>query len=737
MMLTNTLAWSTLCLLLLSPPVLSFGMLGPRAEHERITRVALGCPPGKKTTGDCFEPLSIAQLAGENGAVGAVGSPDAGDNLNPFAHCDDGDYIDNAKYGISGQYPRTRAEATRALQDCVGYLSGHFRKGITGAGGLLNDKDNIIKDQTDFSKDTCTFVGGFAGRAKCNALEGLGRASHGVQDFYTHSNWVDEHDHTKPISSSNPPGLHLPAPAPLLNLRGAMSATVPPDLATGCFIATEGSGPMGDPIVDLTGESECIARGRVLTHATLNKDEGTINVIPGVSIPPSSPLTSAPLTPRGRIARNFELAVQAAIIDTRRQWSDFRAELVSAHGAKRASRMVCALVRDQPWKDCTGRKIALVIDSSGSNKKTDPGFLRIAAAQAFAATLVTEAAAGTDNFPDLVTVIDFDDSARVVYPLGDPASISFDGIDAVGGTLIGSGVGLAIHELTKDTTETTHDRTGIIVLTDGQDSDNSVLAAALDLAFRLGIRVSFGFLSPPANPVIRRRRSNQPQARALYPRQSNDAPPTELLEAVLKTGGVFSKIDSAEAQQSFVELVIARGPTNIDSIGTNNGGLLFQDVTVYGMSSAARGPDIFTYHATSGQNLTFEIHAITGPILNVTLTDVRGSQELAKVVTDGQGRAAVGYEASADVDLQLVILTTANATGLYSVKLVVAPPDDGLHGSTSCDTPNGSSCQLLGEHKCCGTGFLICDHSGTVFFNCGPGTVCRSDNSPSVYCGWL
>ncbi|EXL47818.1 hypothetical protein FOCG_10333 [Fusarium oxysporum f. sp. radicis-lycopersici 26381] len=739
-MLAETLAWGTLCLLLISPPVLSFGMLRPGAEHERITRAALACPPGKKTTGDCFEPLSMDQLAGKNSIVGAVDSPDAGSNLNPLAHCDDADYIDYPRYGIPGTYPRTPAQATRALQDCVAHLSGQFHKGIARAKGLLDDKNNIIKRKTDVSTRRCRFVGGFRGRAKCNAMEGLGRALHGVQDFYTHSNWVDEHDKTKPISASNPPGLGLSAPAPLLNLRGVTSPKVPPELATGCFIAMT-SGSTGGLTFGLTGQTECIAQGRLLTHAALNKDEGTINEVLGVSIPPPSPLTSAPHTPRGRIARNFELAVQAAIADTRRQWSDFRAQLVSEYGPKRASRMICALVSDHPWKDCTGRKIALVIDSSGSNKETDPGDLRIAAAQAFTATLVTEAAAGPDNFPDLVTVIDFDDSARVIYPLGDPASVSFNGIDSVGGTIIGIGVSLAIDEVASDTTGETQDHAGIIVFTDFQDNNPSALVAAHDLAYRLGIRVSFGFLSPPPKPVPRpsRRRSNQSRNRALYPRQSDATPPTELLEAVLKTGGVFSTIDSAEAQQSFVELVIARGPTNIDSIGTNNGGPLFQGVTVYGLSSAAREPDIFTYHATPGQNLKFEIQAVTGPALNVPLNDVRGSQELAKVVTDDQGRGTIVYEASADVDLQLIISTTVDAgdaTGLYSVKLVVAPPDEGPHSSDTCDTPNGFPCQPLGERKCCGTGFLICDHGGTIFLDCGPGTVCKSDNGTDVYCRW-
>src|SRR5207248_4282526 len=98
-----------------------------------------------------------------------------------------------------------------------------------------------------------------------------------------------------PISVNNPPGLHLPAPAPLLDLRSAMSPAsfaVPPDLSTGCFIV--------GTLPDLSGARDCVKQGRIM-HATMNKDEGTINITPGVSIPPPSPLTSAPKTLRGQI----------------------------------------------------------------------------------------------------------------------------------------------------------------------------------------------------------------------------------------------------------------------------------------------------------------------------------------------------------------------------------------------------------------------------------------------------
>jgi hypothetical protein len=225
---------------------------------------------------------------------------------------------------------------------------------------------------------------------------------------------------------------------------------------------------------------------------------------------------------------------------------------------------------------CQGRKLGIVIDSSGSNQDTDPGNLRIAAAQAFNSMLVTDTQAGP---PDRVTVIDFDGSARVIYPLGDPAQASFDGIDSEGSTFIAGGVAAAIAELTKDPNDPTADVTGIVVLTDGQDADTTALQNQVSLASSLGIRVAFGFLSPPEIPIAKARAK-----RASTPRAFTSSVPAELLTAILKTGGIFGTISSAEALRPFVDLVINRGPTNIDSTGGTGTSL---DLTI---SERGKGP---------------------------------------------------------------------------------------------------------------------------------------------------
>src|SRR5437763_7056847 len=90
--------------------------LGQRGEHERITRLALGCRARQPQDGSCFEAASLSNVAGTNGTFGAVGAPD---NIpfhlsgGPFYwHCDDADYLN-----VQG-YPQSRAEATQVLNAC-------------------------------------------------------------------------------------------------------------------------------------------------------------------------------------------------------------------------------------------------------------------------------------------------------------------------------------------------------------------------------------------------------------------------------------------------------------------------------------------------------------------------------------------------------------------------------------------------------------------------------------------
>jgi hypothetical protein len=295
---------------------------GQNREHERITRAAVACQSGTGSDGGCFEPRSVDQLAGHGKGFGAVGAPDRTEISDPSAHCDDADFLD-------GGYAQPRDEATARLRECVDHLRRRFREAIKSAGGLL-DGERIVGAEVNLDVD-CELDPTTEPRAKCEALEAFGRALHGVQDFYAHSNWSDDADPARPIGADNPPGLNLPAPTPLLDLRGTGAPAVPRDLTTGCFVLKD----------SVPGTGACERR---VTHAALNKDNGLVDPVTGS--------VTAPTTLRGKVQSNFAKAVAGAIVETRHQWQDFQAALVDGYGTKKASLMACALTRDNPPEDC-------------------------------------------------------------------------------------------------------------------------------------------------------------------------------------------------------------------------------------------------------------------------------------------------------------------------------------------------------------------------------------------------
>ena len=309
-------------------------LLNQHNEHEMITRLAFQCPDGESSDGICFEPATLDQLAGTHsflvglGENGGVGAPDSLLPEGPEAHCDDADFLD-----IPG-YPRARWEATAQLQACVNHLRLRFEQAWRSASRLLDSQAQISNDMVDLDDD-CPFdfedIGSvnMAGRAKCNVLEGFGRALHGVQDFYSHSNWADQADPTEAISIDNPPGLGMESTAPFLDLGATtdISSQIPTNLTTGCFTLN----PLG-----------CQDR---ITHSVLNKDHGEINLDGTFGEVGQG-------TDRGQIPGNFQQAVRGAVLDSQGQWARLRSRIRSEYGAERGDLMICALVRDDPARDC-------------------------------------------------------------------------------------------------------------------------------------------------------------------------------------------------------------------------------------------------------------------------------------------------------------------------------------------------------------------------------------------------
>ncbi|KAM7206386.1 hypothetical protein V8F20_002735 [Naviculisporaceae sp. PSN 640] len=611
----------------------STGTLDNNAEHEKITKASLMCQ-GDAVSGSCFSEESMGQLAGGLGTFGAVGNPD-----NPIwgitlegheAHCDMADFFP------SPDYPQSREQATAVLLDCVDHIHERFRQGIEGAAGMLDEDGYLIPDEVKIPLTGCSMGTAIkSDNSKCTAILGFGRALHGVQDFYSHSNWADEADQNQNISVLNPPGLANTGLAPFLDSRFIGPPYIPYNLTTECWEWDDETPGVGD----------CLNR---ISHNTINKDGGEIDPVTGN---PTNP--NPDKGPRGGINDNFARAVRSAIAETRRQWRNFRDTIIEEHGEVKGARIICALTRDDPMKDCNGRKVGIVVDSSGSNSWNDPGNLRIAAAQAINEALVTQDEATNPNSkPDLVTVVDFDSYASVIYPLGDPSGADFSSIDSDGGTYIAGGIKAALDEILADETYNTRGRSAVIVLTDGEDSEVVDRLFQLARAYVAGIKVSFGFLAPVQ--VIE---GASAMRHGVEKRQVSTAP--EVLAAVLKTGGIFTTIDSAEAQAAFVNLVLTNGLSAADDGDAATP--LTKGLGIVGLVIDTQIASYYEYDAKSGEELQIDFETQSSCLYNATLTDVYTGTVIGSVA-GFTGTESFEYTASANVKLELEV-TAVSADG--------------------------------------------------------------------------
>jgi hypothetical protein len=325
----SLLAMSLATLVAVPATAFAFGTvrgLGQNAEHARITRHALACT-AERSADVCFEGDTLDSLAGEEGSFGALGAPDRGRGmLTSHAHCSAGDYFDVP------DYPRSQAEAQASLTECRDQMMAELEHAVADAAALLDD-DGDIRSREIPGFISCTYVGSQHGRAKCNILAHLGRILHASQDFYSHSNWVDQADPNRPIGVENPAGLGNEGRAPWLDLR-LDNPAFPVGLISGCF---DNASFLGEDEGCLYGEDGA----HRVRHLNLNKDTGDID-----------PEIGEGTTERGAIGNNFKRAVEAAIDDTEDKWATFRERLIATYGDEYGSRMICALTRDDPVDDC-------------------------------------------------------------------------------------------------------------------------------------------------------------------------------------------------------------------------------------------------------------------------------------------------------------------------------------------------------------------------------------------------
>ena len=316
--------------LLLSSPAYSFGTVrgnGQNAEHARITRHALTCAEASDPN-TCFQPDTLDNLAGIHGTFGSVGAPDRGRlNFESTAHCSAGDYFD------APDYPQSQEKAREILSGCRDHMLFHLDEAVRDARDLL-DGNGAIRGSQIPTRVNCTFAGSKNGRAKCNVIAHFGYLLHTAQDFYSHTNWVDRADPSRPESPDNPPGLGNTGAAPWLDLR-QRQAVFPQGLISGCF----------EPGSFISEEEHCVYGASKeysrVRHLHLNKDFGTID-----------PEIGTGTTERGALQGNFRRAVEAAIADTTDKWATLRERLLETYGTVNGSRMICAIARDNPTRDC-------------------------------------------------------------------------------------------------------------------------------------------------------------------------------------------------------------------------------------------------------------------------------------------------------------------------------------------------------------------------------------------------
>lgn len=294
--------------------------------------------------------------------------------------------------------------------------------------------------------------------------------------------------------------------------------------------------------------------------------------------------------------------------------------------------------------------------------ENDPENVRLDAAKALTDILVSSSEATNGKVADLVTVVDFagEGDAEVIYGLGDPSGAAgpIAGSTVRGGTFIGGGIKAATDELAKE--GSTANRTGIVVLTDGEDYPPELVTqtiSEIERAGQQGIRVSFGFLQvlPPGTDVSSGSVANQD------PR---------IQSAILATGGSMATINTAENYAAFLAQLLSAGITSNDAQGGELS--LFSGLTT-AAQLASSGSNTFKYDATTGEQLNVTVSAVDNSTLTglkATLRDVGANTEISSAETDDTGVAFLEYTAQADTELEVAVTATdPNARGIFSVGL--------------------------------------------------------------------
>jgi hypothetical protein len=209
-----------------------------------------------------------------------------------------------------------------------------------------------------------------------------------------------------------------------------------------------------------------------------------------------------------------------------------------------------------------------------------------------------------------------------------------------------SGIEKATAQLSAAGNDPTADRSGVVVLTDGEDNDVVSLTNAIVAAGQAGIRVSFGFLA-----------------------SSTASYDPDLLAAILRTGGTYVSFETADAIQSFLFLLLSNGLTKADTAASGDQALL-PGVTVAKLTAGGAGVG-FGYSAVAGETVSFSVESLSAQALDAELKDAGGAT-VGKNSTGSLGESAsVSYTATAGADLRLVVSSSnSTAEGVFQVSVL-------------------------------------------------------------------
>ncbi|HEU5107727.1 MAG TPA: hypothetical protein VFT95_04045, partial [Micromonosporaceae bacterium] len=278
--------------------------------------------------------------------------------------------------------------------------------------------------------------------------------------------------------------------------------------------------------------------------------------------------------------------------------------------------------------------------------------------------------------PDRSMVIGFDRSARVLSPMGDPARTTFSGVGASGGTSVAGGIRAALKELaaaepatpkvepsrpadaqpdTPDTAEAARGRRGIVVFSDGLDTDLDAQLASVAAARAANVRVTLGLLSPPASTskASAARAAGDDGGRGTASLAGKEAVPAELVEAILDTGGLVATLDSTAALDSFADLVVARGAASLTDPGSDIGGPVGPGLTVYTRATDGDDPTQFHTRAAKGQRVEVTVRALSGNPVRAALSDVQQLKTFGDRRVEGTAKLTATLAGAGEVELEI------------------------------------------------------------------------------------